>query len=278
MTGPSLSILIVTYNSREEIGPCLDSLIETPPLLDHDIVVIDNASQDGTAAFVRERWPAVRVVEAGRNLGFAAANNLGFHHSSGELVLLLNPDTIVSRGSLDTLASTLMSRPEVAAAGPRLVDREGRSELSFGSMPSPLTDLRQKMLVRGHPVQLPGISRAVETMTREPREVGWVSGACLLVRRTDANDAGLLDERYFMYLEDVDFCAELRAHGRKVLFVPEAEVVHLRGQSRRSAPTATEQAYRRSQVAFYEKHHPGWAPVLRAYLRLRGKLGEPPGF
>jgi len=109
-------------------------------------------------------------------------------------------------------------------------------------------------------------------MTRGPREVDWVSGACLLVRRADADAAGLLDERYFMYLEDVDFCAALRACGRKVLFVPDAEVVHVRGQSRRSVRSATEQAYRRSQLAFYEKHHPQWAPVLRAYLRVRGKL------
>lgn len=275
MTGPALSILIVTYNSRQEIGPCLESLIEAPPLLEHEIVVIDNASPDQTATFVRERWPAVRVVEAGRNLGFAAANNLGFHHSSGGLVLLLNPDTIVGRGSLDTLIAALTSRANVAAAGPRLVDRTGRSELSFGSMPSPLTELRQKLLVKGHQSQLRGISDMVERMTREPREVDWVSGACLLVRRTDAEDAGLLDERYFMYLEDVDFCAELRAHGGKVLFVPEAEVVHLRGQSRRSAQATTERAYRRSQLAFYEKHHPGWAPLLRAYLRLRGRLPPP---
>lgn len=272
MTGPSLSILIVTYNSREEIGACLESLIEAPPLLEHEIVVIDNASADGTPAFVRGRWPAVHVLEAGRNLGFAGANNLGFHHSSGELVLLLNPDTIVGRGSLDALTSALRSRPGVAAAGPRLIDRAGRAELSFGSMPSPFIELRQKMLVRGHQLQLPGISSMVEKMTREPREVDWVSGACLLVRRAQASAAGLLDERFFMYLEDVDFCAALRAHGGTVLFVPQAQVTHLRGQSRRSARTATEQAYRRSQLAFYEKHHPGWAPVLRAYLRLRGRL------
>jgi hypothetical protein len=99
-----------------------------------------------------------------------------------------------------------------------------------------------------------------------------VSGACLLVRRADALAAGLLDERYFLYAEDVDFCAALRALGRHILFVPDAEVVHLRGASGRKRPETTERAYRRSQLAFYEKHHPRWAPLLRGYLRLRGVL------
>jgi hypothetical protein len=99
-----------------------------------------------------------------------------------------------------------------------------------------------------------------------------VSGACLLVRRADALAAGLLDERYFLYAEDVDFCAALRDLGRHILFVPEAEVVHVRGASGRKRPEATERAYRRSQLAFYEKHHPRWAPLLRWYLRLRGAL------
>jgi GT2 family glycosyltransferase len=90
----------------------------------------------------------------------------------------------------------------------------------------------------------------------------------------DAEAAGLFDERYFMYTEDVDFCAAIRARGRRILFTPSAQIVHLRGRSRRTAPRATESAYRRSQIAFYEKHHPRWAPILRVYLRLRGRTPD----
>src|SRR5258705_6167332 len=140
-------------------------------------------------------------------------------------------------------------------------------------MASPLAELRQKFLVRGSRRAGP-VAAYVESMTRKEQEVDWVSGACMLVRRTDAEVAGLMDERYFMYAEDVDFCAAVRARGRKVLFTPSAEVIHLRGQSRATAPDATEQAYRRSQIAFYEKHHPAWAPWLRSYLKLRGKLPD----
>ena len=114
----------------------------------------------------------------------------------------------------------------------------------------------------------------MDRITNRPRDVDWVSGACLLVRRADAEAVGLLDERYFMYAEDVDFCAAIRARGRAVVFVPASQVVHLRGRSVASRPRATEMAYRRSQLAFYAKHHPRWAPVLRAYLKLRGRLPD----
>ena len=271
---PRLSIIIVTFNSRTDIDRCLESLTRHPPAIDHESLVVDNASSDGTADLIRQRWPAVRVVDAGGNLGFARANNIGFRQTFGELVLLLNPDTSVPAGAIDSLVAALDARPDAAIAGPRLIDGNGRAELSFGSMIPPLAELRQKMLVAGNARRVPVISGYVDQLTRRPREVDWVSGACLLVRRADAEVAGLLDERYFIYTEDVDFCAAVRARGRRVLFAPAAEVMHLRGTSVASAPGATEQAYRRSQVAFYEKHHPGWVPFLRAYLKLRGRLPD----
>lgn len=271
---PQLSIIVVTHNSVGHIHACLASLAENPPAVDHEIVVVDNASSDGTAAAVRQRWPAVRMIDAGVNVGFARASNIGIRQSSGAFVLLLNPDTEIRAGAIDALVEALAVRPDGAVVGPRLVDRNGRAELSFGSMIGPFAELRQKALVVGSERGVPGIRSYVEHLTRSAREVDWVSGACLLVRRSEAEAVGLLDERYFMYAEDVDFCAAIRARGRKVLFTPGAEVVHVRGQSARSARRATEAAYRRSQLAFYEKHHPGWVPLLRAYLKFRGRLPD----
>jgi GT2 family glycosyltransferase len=270
---PRLSIVIVAYNSAGDIDACLGSLVEHPPAIDHEIVVVDNASTDGTAAAIRARWGGVRVIDAGANLGFARANNLGIQQTFGSLVLLLNPDTSVPGGAIDALVTVLEARPDVAIAGPRLVNGDGRAELSFGAMISPLAELRQKFLVRGSRRAGP-VAAYVESMTRKEQEVDWVSGACMLVRRTDAEVAGLMDERYFMYAEDVDFCAVVRRRGRKVLFVPSAEVVHLRGRSRATASAPTERAYRRSQIAFYEKHHPRWLPWLRRYLKIRGQLPD----
>jgi GT2 family glycosyltransferase len=267
---PRLSIIIVTYNSMGHIDECLRSLVENRPAIDHEIVVVDNASTDGTAAALRARWNGVRVIDAGANLGFARANNLGIEQTFGELILLLNPDTSIPAHAVDMLLGALDARPDVAIAGPRLVNADGRAELSFGRMMSPLAEVRQKVLVRGSRRGGP-IAMYVESMTRRERNVDWVSGACLLVRRTDAESVGLMDERYFMYAEDVDFCAAVRARGRRVLFYPAAEIVHIRGQSRATASAASERAYRRSQMAFYEKHHPGWAPWLRWYLKIKGR-------
>ena len=270
---PRLSIIIVTYNSRSDVGGCLESLTRPGAVrTDHVILAVDNASPDGTAASIRERWLGVTVIDAGANLGFAAANNLGIRQSFGEFVLLLNPDTVVPAGAIDQLVAVLDSRGDAAVAGPRIVDASGRAELSYGRMISPLAELRQKLLVVGNDRGWPGIQSAVERMTRRRKAVDWVSGACLLIRRADVEAVGLLDERYFMYTEDVDVCASVRARGRRVLFEPAAEIVHLRGRSVATARRRTSSAYRRSQMAFYEKHHPRWAPALRRYLKLRGKI------
>lgn len=271
---PRLSIVIVTFNSANEIEACLASLAAPPAAVDHDILVVDNHSSDGTVAGIRTRWPRVTVVDAGGNLGFAAATNLGIRRTSSDLVLLLNPDTLVPAGAIDALVGALDARPDAAVAGPRLVDAAGRAELSFGRMIGPLTELRQKLLVAGQDRGTPLISGIVERVTRQPHAVDWVSGACMLVRRRDAEAVGLLDERFFMYAEDVDFCAAIRAQGRTVWFIPAAEVVHLRGRSASSRRRATEAAYRRSQLAFYAKHHPRLLPFLRAYLKVRGRLPD----
>jgi N-acetylglucosaminyl-diphospho-decaprenol L-rhamnosyltransferase len=268
---PDLSIIIVSYNARADLERCLESLHSPAPSISHEVIVVDNQSTDGSAAAAR-RWPGVKVIDAGSNLGFARANNLGIRASTGTSLLLLNSDTIVPAGAIDRLIAELDRHPEAAVIGPRLVDGRGRAELSFGPMLGPVSELRQKLLFRGQVNGLPVLSGMVERATRRPRAPDWVTGACLLVRRRDAEAVGLLDERYFMYTEDVDFCAAIRARGRKILFTPDVEIVHLRGRSGASAAGQTRRAYRQSQLAFYEKHHPGWAPVLRLYLRLRGEL------
>jgi len=261
-----LTILIVSYNTAGDLERCLDSLLHAPPAASHEIVVIDNASRDRSADVVAGRQARVRLIPLPSNVGFAKANNAGFRQTQSELVLLLNSDTIVPAGAVDRLIRALRERPGAAVVGPRLVDANGAAELSFGRMMGPFAELRQKILTRA-------ASRdRIEDMTSREQEVDWVSGACLLVRRSDAEAAGLLDERYFMYCEDVDFCAAIRRRGGRVYFTPATEVVHLGGRSGRVDRPATQAAYRQSHLAFYEKHHPGWAPLLRLYLAVQGKL------
>jgi GT2 family glycosyltransferase len=258
----ALAIVVVSYNARADLERCLESLHAAPPQVGHEIVVVDNHSSDGSVE-AAGRWPDVKVIALDTNVGFARANNIGLRATRSVDVLLLNSDTIVPAGAIDRLLAELDREPDVAIVGPRLLDGRGRAELSFGRMIAPLNELRQKRLAR---------SATVERLTRERHYPDWVSGACLLVRRGDAEAVGGLDERFFMYTEDVDFCAAVRARGRRVLFTPDVEIVHLRGRSAASAPAATSAAYRRSRIAFYEKHHPRWAAVLRLYLRIRGQI------
>jgi len=267
-----LAIVIVSYNARPDLERCLKSLHDPPPASSHQIVVVDNGSNDGSPAAVRERWPAVKVLENGENIGFAGATNAGIRASQSELVLLLNSDAIAPPGALDALVADLRAHPEAAICGPRLVDGDGRPEISFGRMISPLQEVRQKLLSRLYESRVPPIVALVERRVRQAHHPDWVSGACLLARRADLDEVGLLDERFFLYTEDVDLCASVRARGRLVRFTPAAEVIHLRGRSVQRDRAAAERAYLQSRIAFYAKHHPRWAGWLRAYLRVTGRL------
>jgi N-acetylglucosaminyl-diphospho-decaprenol L-rhamnosyltransferase len=271
-----LAIIIVSYNSRRDLENALQSLTQPPPTVAHDIVVVDNASTDSTPAYVRERWPRVRLIASESNLGFAQANNVGIRNTASELVLLVNPDTIVTATAVDRLVAIMDSRPDVAIVGPRVVDGTGRAELSFGAMISPWAELRQKLLVLGNDRGLRIITDLVDRMTRRAHLVDWVSGACLLIRRRDLDEVGGFDPRFFMYAEDVDLCAAVRARGRSVLFSADPQVIHLRGRSAASAPERVQNAYRRSQIAFYAKHHPAWVPFLKVYLKILGRLPDTP--
>ena len=270
MTG-SVDIIIVNYNTREDLAGCLASLTDVWPSCVAQVIVVDNASTDGSVAMVQSRWPAVRTIALPENLGFGAANNVALRQSQAPFCLLLNSDTIVAAGAIDTLLARLEAT-RAAVAGPRLVDGNGRPEVSFGSMLTPWTEFTQRRLVRMASQDSADAMRRVDHLLAAERFVDWVSGACMLLRRADAEAAGFFDERYFMYEEDVDLCAAIRKRGGTVLFTPAAQITHLRGRSVATMGTAAGPAhYDRSHLAFYEKHAPGWAPWLRLWLRLRGR-------
>ena len=143
---PSLAIVIVTFNSRGEIQGCLDSLVGHTEPFPATITVVDNASTDGTAAFIRERWPSVKVIDGGGNLGFSRANNIGIRASKSDYVLLMNPDTVAPPGGIQTLVRGLAAYGAAAVAGPRLLNDRNFPELSWGPTISPLGELTQKVL------------------------------------------------------------------------------------------------------------------------------------
>ena len=266
----TLAIIIVTYNSATEIGPCLDSLVGHTEPFPTTITVVDNASSDGTAGMVRDRWPSVQVIESPTNAGFSRANNLGIRATGGDYVLLLNPDTVAPPGAIQTLVRGLAAHPDAAIAGARLLSEHGFPELSWGDPIGPWNELKRKVFSTLYHRKIRSIVRKVDQLSRQAREVSWVSGACMVIRRPDLEAVGLLDERFFMYTEDVDLCIAMTKRCRTVLYVAGAELLHYRGRSAARNP-ATERLYRRSQLAYYEKHLPHWAGLLRTYLKLTGK-------
>lgn len=269
-SAPGLSIVIVTWNARDAVARGLDALTATPPKEPHDIIIVDNASTDGVPAMVRAQFPTVRLIETGANLGFAAAANRGLRAADRELVLLLNPDTIVPAGAIDALVARLRARPDVAAIGPRVVDPAGRPEWSWGDDLTPLAEARRRLIEAAAARNVPGARAHIARLTAGEREVDWLTGACLLVRRADAERAGFLDEGYFLYCEDADFCRTLRARGRRVLFSPVATITHDRGRSATASGGRAHEAWRESHLRYYARHAPRWRPLLRLWLRARG--------
>jgi GT2 family glycosyltransferase len=267
----SLAIIIVTFNSLAEIDACLHSLVGHTNPFPTTITIVDNGSQDGTAAHVRQRWPSVQVLDSGGNIGFAKANNIGIRATRSDYVLLMNPDTVAPPGAIQTLVRGLAAHPEAAIAGARLLNERGFPELSWGLRITPWNELKTMVFSRLYHRKVRRYVRKMDRLSRQAREVAWVSGACMVIRRPDLDAVGLIDERYFMYNEDVDLCIEMKKRGRTTLYVAGAEVLHYRG---RSAPKNPELERKRqhSHIAYYEKHLPMWAPLLRVYLKVTGKL------
>ena len=223
------------------------------------MIVVDNASTDDSVAAVRAGFPDVRLIEAGRQPRLRRREQP--RHSSAassELCLLLNSDTLVPAGALDALVAEHPRGTRTSAAvGPRIVDGDGRAELSFGRMMSPWNELRQKVLVRLHERGFGPAVAWVERVTRTPSCPGLGQRRLPAGLAADALAAGLFDERYFLYAEDVDFCAALRGLGKRIRFYPGAQIVApARALRAASGPRPRERHYRQSQVRFYEKHHP----------------------
>jgi GT2 family glycosyltransferase len=243
-----LSIIIVNWNTRDLLRDCLSSLFDDPQA-DYEVIVVDNGSSDGSACMIRHEFPAVQLIENTQNDGYARANNLGIRSSCGRYLLLLNSDTLVSAGALPRLIDFMEQHPTAGACGPRLVRADGRPQsYAFGGDPTLGYLLRRgaSQLLLHRPLH--------DWATSATLAVDWVSGACLLARRAAIQQAGPLDERFFMYFEDNEWCLRIRKAGWSVYYYPAVEIVHLGGQSLARNPQA-EQVYYQSLTYFYTKHY-----------------------
>lgn len=260
---PDISVIIVNWCTREELRACLSSLTEANS---HraEIIVVDNASTDGSAEMVRETFPDVYVMENAANLGFAKAANQGIRRSRGRYVLLLNPDTIVNKGALTSLVRFGDENPDVGIFGPRILNPDGTLQYSCRRFPT-LAAAMFRNTILGKLFPRNRYTREYlmsEWDHSKPRDVDWVSGAAMVIRRELLEDIGLLDETFFMYCEDVDICYRARQKGWRVAYHPEAVVVHAIGRSSDRVANRMIVEFHKSMYLFYRKHYAGDSNIL----------------
>jgi len=267
-TPVDVSVVIVTYNSRSFIDDCISSVETTVRRHRYEVLVVDNASGDGTADHVRRNHRGAEVIDMGRNAGFAAANNRAFEVAQGRHMLLLNGDATVEEHTIDELAAFLDSHPAAGGTAPKLVNPDGTDQGTARSFPTPAAAIlgRRSPLTR----IFPGNRYARRYLTgkdhagRDPFRVDWVSGACLMVPRVVVDEVGPLDETYFMYWEDADWCRRITDAGFGIWCVPSVQAVHAEGGSRRGWSAAQVRHFHRSAYRYYAKHHlRGSRAVLR---------------
>ena len=247
---PELSIVVVSWNTKALLADCLASLARDPRSAAWEVLVVDNASADGSADMVAADFPWAQLIRSERNLGFAGGNNLALRRARGRHLLLLNSDTRVPAGALGPLVDALDAEADVGAVGPRLVDAAGRLEMSCGRAPSLGGEIVHKLLLH----RLFPFFRFGRWDHRSRRDVGWVTGACLMVRGDAARAEGYLDEGIFMCYEDLEWCLRLRAAGWRILYLPDHEVVHLEGQSIRQRMGEMLVVSQQSLYYLFQKH------------------------
>ena len=258
MTVPDVSVIVVSHNHRAVIEKCLDSLHALPDRASFEVTLIDNTCADGAAEWTEQHYPDVVVLRNTVCRGFAANVNAGVRQSTrSPCVLLLNPDVICIPGLLDRLVEFLDSHPQAAIAAPQLFDRDGTMQPNVRHFPTPAALALRSLRVDAF-WKSPGVSRyLMQGENPVSTEVDWVTGAVLMARRTAIEAVGLLDERYFLYWEDLDWCYRMRRAGWTVHRVPEARAFH--DQAREGVRRPFSRAGR-SQLAgairFFRKY--GW--------------------
>lgn len=281
-----LAVVIVSYNTREFLGPCLEAVPAALGGLEAETWVVDNASPDGSAALVRERFPWVRLIASPRNGGYAYGNNLGLRAAGfgdpaaeprSRHALLLNPDTVPLAGSLEQLVGFLDANPGVGACGPRVERPGGQLDRACRrGAPTPLVSFYQlaglaKLFPRSRHFGRYNLTFLPED---RPAEVDAVVGACMLIRGQALRQVGLMDERFFMYGEDLDLCLRIRAAGWKVVYYPEVRLIHHKGRSTRKSSQRMTREFYRSMALFHQKHFAASTPrPVNVAVQLAVRLG-----
>ncbi len=273
MSPPDLSIVIVSWNVKDLLRQCLQSLLadlQTAPLTG-EIIVVDSASTDGSPQMTAREFPQVTLIASDRNLGYAGGNNRGVQAARGRYLFLLNPDTVVKPGALAAMTAYLDAHPQVAALGPQLLWPSGQIQSSRRRFPTPGTLFWESTLLEQwfpHN-RFRRYYHLADCPPDRPQQVDWVVGAAIMIRRTAWEQVGPIDEEYFMYFEETDWCRRAALAGWEVHYLPAAQVVHYEGKSSEQVFAARTLRFQRSKLRYTRKYFgPVWAAGLHGFLRL----------
>jgi GT2 family glycosyltransferase len=252
-----ISIVIVSWNARDYLRGCLHSIANCRAHSKLQVIVVDNDSRDGSPEMVEREFPSVRLIRTGRNIGFAAGNNVGIRASRGRYVFLVNSDVVILSGCLDKLRCFLDDHPKVGLTGPRVLNADRSLQLSCRRLPTPWNSFCRMLALDS---AFPN-SKFFQGWRVGPREhdttkpVEVLSGCFWAARRTAIDAVGLLDEGYFMYAEDIDWCKRFKEGGWQVYYTNESEAVHFGGASSGNQPERFFIEMHRADLRYWRKHH-----------------------
>lgn len=252
-----LSISIINWNTGDYLKKCLQSIEENVEGISYEAIVVDNNSSDGSIDMIRNCFPKIKLIENRTNLGFSRANNQAIKKAAGRYILLLNPDTLVLDKAIVKMIDFMEQHSNTGIIGCKLLNEDGSVQMSCRTFPTlnslfhTFTGLDTKF------PKSPILSHHIMSYWNhdEIREVDWVSGACLIVRHAVIKQIGLLDEQFFMYYEDLDYCRRARQKGWRIYYLPEAQIIHYRAKSTILFYEEMESISSNSLVRYYRKYH-----------------------
>lgn len=253
-----ISVIIVNYNVRDFLEQCILSLKRALKDIPAEIIVVDNASIDGSVRMMKERFPEVRLIESADNLGFSAGNNLALKEARGAFVVLINPDTVVQEDTFSSLLQFFGDHPEASAATCKIINPDGSFSVDCRhSVPTPATAFWKLLgFNRLFPKsRIFGRYNLTYLDENEVNQVEAISGSFMMVRREMVNQVGLLDEDFFMYCEDIDYCHRINLAGGKIFYVPESQIIHYKGESTKKNNLDYIITFNKSLYKFFQKHY-----------------------
>ena len=261
-----ISIIIVTWNTKDLLQKCLDSIYKTIHDITFEIIVIDNASEDDTVVMLRGKFPHITLIKNSRNLGFGAANNQGLQIMRGRYALLLNSDTVLTIHAVEELFTFMETHPEAAMACGQLLNADGSKQNSIASFPSLLTLMTNMPLLE---YLFPKRYPSKRYNHKNPVEVDSGIGACLLVRKKAIDEVGMFDERYFFFFEETDWAYQMKKAGWKIFHIPTAFIYHFQGQSIGRNVRSRIEFYRSRYLFFRKWHHRAYYLLISSVIFFR---------